>query len=92
MEKLKDYYYTGSFTDRKIDLCLGKLAEKEEAAGKIRVFAITDSVTQALFKPLHDLLFRLLSKLDTDGTFNQVGPLDRLLKLKQDGVLLHHKF
>lgn len=86
LEKVKSLDYNGK------PLVLGKLAEKEEAAGKIRVFAITDSVTQALFKPLHDHLFHLLSKLETDGTFNQVKPLDRLLDLKRSGVLEHHKF
>jgi len=33
---------------------LGQLALKEEAAGKIRVFAMVDIWTQSVLKPLHD--------------------------------------
>lgn len=68
-------------------LRLGRLAEKLEPAGKIRVFAITDSITQAVLKPLHDLLFSLLSTLKTDGLYDQGRPLQRLLELKREGVV-----
>jgi len=51
---------------------LGKLATKEEAAGKIRVFAIVDYWTQRLSQPWHDLFFKILKSLSpTDGTFDQ---------------------
>nr|UPW42134.1 MAG: putative RNA dependent RNA polymerase [Guangxi sediment mito-like virus 2] len=73
-------------------LVLGKLHEKEEAAGKIRVFAITDIITQGLLKPLHKFLFSLLRNLETDGTFDQTKPAKRLLELKREGVLKHHRF
>jgi hypothetical protein len=33
---------------------LGQLALKEEAAGKIRVFAMVDIWTQSVLKPLHN--------------------------------------
>lgn len=33
---------------------LGQLAIKEEAAGKVRVFAMVDVWTQSALKPLHD--------------------------------------
>jgi len=32
---------------------LGRLAFKEEAAGKLRVFAMVDVITQSLLEPLH---------------------------------------
>jgi len=33
---------------------IGQLSIKEEAAGKVRVFAMVDSLTQSVLKPLHD--------------------------------------
>lgn len=60
---------------------LGKLGYKVEPAGKIRVFAMVDSLTQCVMKPLHDLLFSILRKIETDGTFNQIRPAQRLIDL-----------
>lgn len=60
---------------------LGKLAEKEEAAGKIRVFGIADSITQSVMAPLSDYIFDILRYCPSDGTFNQDGPLKRLIYL-----------
>jgi len=54
-------------------LRVGKLAIKLEAAGKVRVFAISDFWTQNLMKPLHDSLFELLRNHSSDATFNQEG-------------------
>lgn len=73
-------------------LRLGKLAIKEEAAGKARVFAITDAITQSVMKPLHEFLFSLLAKMPMDGTFDQSAPLDRLVRLKHEGELGDHNF
>nr|UJQ92605.1 MAG: putative RNA-dependent RNA polymerase [Mitoviridae sp.] len=50
---------------------VGKLAIKEEAAGKMRVFALVDVWTQSVLKPLHDMLFTFLKSLPNDGTFDQ---------------------
>lgn len=61
------------------DICLGKLAFKEEAAGKLRIFAIADIWTQSLFKPLHESLFAFLKRLPNDGTFDQDASFDRCL-------------
>lgn len=63
------------------DLFLGRLSLKEEAAGKIRVFAITDVITQSLMGPLSDGIFLLLKRIPTDGTFNQGAPLSRLSEI-----------
>lgn len=82
---MKEIRYCRELGSLKRDLVLGRLSEKEEAAGKIRVFAIADSITQAVLCPLHKYLFSLLRKLETDGTFDQGAPLLRLLDKKAQG-------
>lgn len=67
----------------KDQICLGKLSFKEEAAGKLRIFAIADIWTQSLFKPLHDELFRFLRSLPNDGTFDQDLSFARSLEKAQ---------
>lgn len=57
------------------EICLGRLGFKEEAAGKVRVFAMVDAWTQWSLSPLHDGIFSALRKLPMDGTFNQMAPL-----------------
>lgn len=57
---------------------LGKLGFKEEAAGKIRVFAMVDWWTQMVLSPLHDYLFSILRQLPMDGTFDQMGAIHYL--------------
>jgi len=52
-------------------LGLSQFAIKEEAAGKIRLFALMDSVTQSVLAPLHQALFSLLRLIPNDGTFDQ---------------------
>lgn len=58
---------------------LGRFAFKEEAAGKVRVFALVDVITQWLLAPLHKYLFSILRNVPMDGTFNQLKPVYRLL-------------
>jgi hypothetical protein len=70
-----------------LDLKLGKLAIKEEAAGKARVFAMADSITQSVMAPLNSWVFAKLKDLPMDGTFNQQAPLNRLVSLYKDGLL-----
>lgn len=50
---------------------IGRLAFKEEAAGKLRVFAMVDVLTQSLLKPLHQKLFDLFRRFPNDGTHDQ---------------------
>lgn len=50
---------------------IGRLAFKEEAAGKLRVFAMAEVLTQSLMKPLHLKLFDLFKLLPNDGTHDQ---------------------
>jgi hypothetical protein len=59
---------------------IGKLSLKEEAAGKIRVFAIADVWTQSILRPIHDHIFSILRKIPEDGTFDQSAPLFRLMR------------
>nr|UOL49052.1 MAG: putative RNA-dependent RNA polymerase [Mitoviridae sp.] len=58
---------------------LGRLATLFEARGKVRVVAITDWWTQVLLKPLHLGIFEILREIREDGTFDQLGPIHRLL-------------
>ncbi|USV40785.1 putative RNA-dependent RNA polymerase [Leptosphaeria biglobosa mitovirus 3] len=73
-------------------LILGRLSEKMEAAGKVRVFAITDSITQSVLRPLSDGIFKILRSLPMDGTFDQDAPVKRLLGLHKEGLLDGHTF
>lgn len=63
-------------------LGLGKLGFKEEAAGKVRVFAMVDALTQWSLYPLHKFLFSILRRTPMDGTFDQLRPIRRLLRLQ----------
>jgi len=56
---------------------VGKLGLKQEAAGKMRVFAMVDPWSQLILRPFHLILFKILSKWPMDGTFNQLKPLKR---------------
>lgn len=56
---------------------VGKLAFKEEAAGKLRTFAIVDCITQSALFGLHEWLFELLRRIPNDGTFDQEAAFSR---------------
>lgn len=60
-------------------LFFGRLGFSEEP-GKIRVFAMVNLITQALMEPLHRWIFGVLRAVPTDGTFDQVAPVERLIK------------
>lgn len=64
---------------------LAKLGFKEEAAGKVRVFAMVDPFTQWVMKPIHDAIFTILRGIPMDGTFNQTSPVDRLSSIDPKG-------
>jgi len=56
----------------------GKLGLKQEAAGKMRVFAMVDPWTQMIMSPFHDGIFKILRRHSMmDGTFDQLRPLNR---------------
>lgn len=65
---------------------IGQLSTKEEAAGKVRVFALVDPWTQNVLRPLHDYLFSFLKSLPNDGTFDQHASILRCMdKVKITG-------
>jgi len=59
---------------------LGRLGFKDEPAGKVRVFAMVDCFTQWLLDPLHKAIFEVLRRIPTDGTFDQLAPVRRLMR------------
>lgn len=67
----------------------GRLALLEEAAGKVRVVALADCWTQWALRPLHDwILHKILKEIPTDGTFDQLKPVKRLIKkIKLDDIV-----
>lgn len=54
---------------------LGKLGIKEEAAGKVRLFAMAPTWFQILLEPVHSMIFEILRGIRQDGTFDQLRPL-----------------
>jgi hypothetical protein len=62
----------------------GQFSLKEEAAGKLRVFAIVDSISQNLLAPLHNFMFSVLRSIPNDGTFDQ----EKSIKRSQDKAVL----
>jgi hypothetical protein len=63
---------------------IGQLSIKEEAAGKVRVFALVDIWTQSVLKPIHEFLFAFLRGLPNDGTFDQHASVKRCMKKSLD--------
>lgn len=57
---------------------VGRLCAACTGDGKRRVFAIGNYINQRLLYPVHEWLAKVLKGLPTDGTFDQVAPLDRL--------------
>lgn len=62
---------------------LGKLHAKEEAAGKVRLFAMVDAPTQWVLYPLHEFIMERLRLKPQDGTFDQTKPLAALVDSKE---------
>jgi hypothetical protein len=66
------------------DPSAGRLACKIEPAGKVRVFAMVDILTQNILHPLHSVLSRILKALPNDGTFDQEGMVSRAAQKAAD--------
>lgn len=62
---------------------LGRLSKLFEAAGKVRIIAITDWWTQCLLLPLHQAIFDCLKTIRMDATFDQTGGLQRLREISR---------
>jgi hypothetical protein len=82
-------YTEGKLGNTYPNLPLGKLGLKDEPAGKVRVFAMVDCITQWIFRPLHDRIFEILKLIPQDGTFDQERPLTHLSELGVRGVKLN---
>jgi hypothetical protein len=70
-------YVQDSYGNPLKPVAVGQLSCKEEAAGKIRVFAMVDIWTQSVLKPLHDFLFSILKSIPNDATFDQNAAVER---------------
>lgn len=84
----RDFWISGVKPEIREKLCLGRLSLKEEGAGKVRVFAIADAITQSVLCPLHKWVFNVLRRLPMDGTFDQLGPLKLLQQKLREGQLV----
>lgn len=60
---------------------LGKLAYKQEPAGKLRVFAMLDPISQWILRPLHNGIFDMLRSIRQDATFDQRGAVKSFVSL-----------
>jgi hypothetical protein len=67
----------------------GRLVGLQEPAGKVRIIALVDYWTQHMLLPLHDCIFKILKRLPTDGTFDQLRPVKRLLKKVDVGTRIY---
>jgi hypothetical protein len=76
-------------TGRLEKVLLGRLSVVYDQAGKARVIAITNWWLQVTLKPLHNSILSILSKLEEDGTFDQQGPLDKLIKKVPANTMFH---
>lgn len=65
------------------DSVLGRFAALYEAAGKIRIIAIVDPITQWALKPVHLWIFNILRRIPQDGTFDQDKPINLLMDLSR---------
>lgn len=54
--------------EKRSSLVTGKLSFISEPGGKTRLIAIGDYWSQLVLRPTHDIIMRLLRKLETDGT------------------------
>jgi hypothetical protein len=77
---LYTYQYIVLFGIGKTKWVTGRLATFDEGGGKVRIVAILDAWSQWLLRPLHDGIFDLFAKLETDGTHDQTAPLYSLME------------
>lgn len=67
----------------------GRLAFLDEPAGKVRVIALLDYWSQLALYPLHAWIFECLKEVPTDGTFDQLAPVKRLLKKVSSETIIY---
>lgn len=64
--------------------CLSKLLNLPDKEGKVRVIAIMDGITQALLKPLHDMVFSILRAIPNDFTHDQRAAVSYIVNIKSE--------
>jgi len=65
----------------------GKLKALEEPAGKLRIIAIVDPLTQYVLRPLDTWVSNIVRQLPQDGKYDQEAPLVRLWNtVKSKGI------
>jgi hypothetical protein len=69
------YFFDNAFIAIVKGVKLSRLSVVYNTAGKARVIGITNYWVQVALFPLHKEIFKLLRKLPTDGTFNQLSPV-----------------
>lgn len=57
---------------------LGRLSRKIEGGGKVRNFAICNQYLQRSVYSFHEWAMTILSRIEMDGTYDQLSPLHRL--------------
>lgn len=73
-----------AYTSAHAPLVSGRLGQSLEGSGKRRIFAIGNYIKQRLLFPVHEWAMKILSKLPTDGTYEQVRPIRRLSRRVRD--------
>jgi len=58
---------------------LGRLAVVKNVAGKSRIVAMTNYWVQMALWPIHNSIFKYLKCIPSDGTFNQLAPVKKLM-------------
>jgi hypothetical protein len=72
---------------------LGRLGFKLEPAGKVRVFAMVDCLTQWMLRPLHIALSSRLKGIPMDATHDQDGSLRTYVEmLRREGITEVYSF
>jgi hypothetical protein len=66
-------------------ICVNRLTGLSDKKGKTRVVCIANIVLQSFLKPVHEHLFHLLFKLETDGTHNQEAQANRVRRATKLG-------
>lgn len=68
VSSIQHNYLNISESTKQLQIGLGQLSTKLEAAGKVRIFAMVDGWTQTACHPLHNYLMDLLKQIPNDGS------------------------
>jgi polyphosphate kinase len=78
---------TKQINNVKRPICVNRLTGLSDKKGKTRVVCIANIVLQSFLKPVHDHIFMLLRKMETDGTHDQEAQASRVRKATKSGKL-----